>query len=79
MNTHDLRDAAGATRDRRDKVPAKEEAQAVFRHALRAGMIFSVRGQHGNVLRFVPPFSTTEGQLDRAFDILESGLEAALR
>ena len=65
--------------DRRDKTPAKEEAQAVYRYALREGMIFSVRGQHGNVLRFVPPFGTTEGQLDRALDILEGGLQAALR
>lgn len=66
-------------RDRRSKAPAKEEAQAVYRHALREGMIFSVRGQHGNVMRFVPPFGTTEAQLDRAIDILEGGLEAALR
>ena len=66
-------------RDRRSKVPAKEEAQAVYRHALREGMIFSVRGQHGNVMRFVPPFGTTEAQLDRTVDILEGGLEAALR
>ena len=66
-------------KDRRDKAPAKEEAQAVYRHALREGMIFSVRGQHGNVMRFVPPFGTTEGQLDRAIDILQGGLEAALR
>ena len=51
----------------------------MYRHALREGMIFSVRGQHGNVMRFVPPFGTTEGQLDRAIDILQGGLEAALR
>lgn len=64
-------------RDRRTKTPATEEAKEVYRYGLREGLIFSVRGQHGNVMRFVPPFCTKEGQLDRAVEILEGGIKAA--
>lgn len=64
-------------RDRHSKTPATAEAQAVYRHGLKEGLMFSVRGLHGNVMRFVPPFCTTEEQLDRATDILEGGIKAA--
>ena len=39
--------------------------------------MFSVRRQ-GSVIRFVPPFSTTEAQLDRAAEVLDKGIAAAL-
>ncbi len=61
-------------RDRQTKEPANTEAQQVFREALAEGLLFSVRGQHGNVLRFVPPFTTSDGQLDRAADIIGASL-----
>ena len=40
--------------------------------------MFSVRGQFKNVLRFVPPFTTTDQELDRATEILEDGIRKAL-
>ena len=61
-------------RDRATKEPAREEAQEVYRDCLRDGLLFSARGQHGNVLRFVPPFCTGEEQIDRAAGILERAL-----
>ncbi len=61
-------------RDRATKEPATREAQDVFRDCFAAGLLFSVRGQHRNVLRFVPPFCTGDEQLDRAADTLERAL-----
>ena len=65
-------------RDRNTKEPATAEAAAVFRHGIQNGLLFSARGQHGNVLRFVPPFCTTEDQLDQAADLLEAGIREAV-
>ena len=61
-------------RDRATKEPAREEAQEVYRDCLKDGLLFSARGQHGNVLRFVPPFCTSGEQIDRAAGILERAL-----
>ena len=58
-------------RDRATKEPAPDEAKAVYRDCLAGGLLFSVRGQHGNVLRFVPPFCTSDDEIDRAAAILE--------
>ena len=40
--------------------------------------MFSVRGRYKNVLRFVPPFTTTDDQVDRAAEILEVSIRKAL-
>jgi 4-aminobutyrate aminotransferase-like enzyme len=40
--------------------------------------MFSVRGRYKNVLRFVPPFTTTDAQLDQATEILEGAIRKAL-
>ena len=61
-------------RDRATKEPAREEAQEVYRDCLADGLLFSARGRHGNVLRFVPPFCTSGEQIDRAAGILERAL-----
>ena len=61
-------------RDRATKEPASREAQDVYRDCLADGLLFSVRGQHRNVLRFVPPFCTGDAQIDRAALILEHAL-----
>lgn len=61
-------------RDRRTKEPARDEANQIFGVCLQEGLLFSVRGQHGNVIRFVPPFSTTDAQIDQAADILERAI-----
>jgi len=65
-------------RDRRSKEPATREAADIYRTCLTDGLMFSVRGQFKNVLRFVPPFTTTPAELDRATDILEGGIRTAL-
>ncbi|MCL4764665.1 MAG: aspartate aminotransferase family protein [Hyphomicrobiaceae bacterium] len=65
-------------RDRRTKEPAAGLATDVYRHGLANGLMFSVRGRHKNVLRFVPPFTTTDAQLDQAAEILEGSIRKAL-
>jgi len=61
-------------RERASKEPANTEADEIFRLCLREGLLFSVRGAHGNVVRFVPPVTTSEAQIDHASDILERAL-----
>ncbi len=63
-------------RDRRTKEPATTEGKAIAERCLHEGLIFSVR-REGSVLRFVPPASTTEAQIDLAMDILASALGEA--
>lgn len=65
-------------RDRRSKEPATTEGLAVAERCLQDGLIFSVR-REGSVLRFVPPASTTEEQIDRAIDILANALREVRR
>ncbi len=59
-------------RDRRTKTPADAETQAIFEHCLDNGLIFQVRGARDlrNVIRLVPPMTTTRAELDRALSIL---------
>ncbi|MDP6426973.1 MAG: aspartate aminotransferase family protein [Alphaproteobacteria bacterium] len=61
-------------RERAGKEPAAKEADEIFRLCIADGLLFSVRGAHGNVVRFVPPVTTSENQIDQATDILESAL-----
>ena len=61
-------------RSRETKEPATEAGPQIAAHALREGLIFSVR-REGSVLRFVPPATTTEAQVDHAIDILTDALE----
>jgi 2,2-dialkylglycine decarboxylase (pyruvate) len=65
-------------RDRGSKEPATEMAADIYRHCLADGLMFSVRGKFKNVLRFVPPFTTTNAQLDKATEILEAGMRKAI-
>ena len=57
-------------RDRETKEPATTEGRAIAQRCLENGLIFSVR-REGSVLRFVPPASTTEAQIDEAAALLE--------
>ena len=65
-------------RDRHTKEPAEQIAADVYRYSLANGLMFSVRGKFKNVLRFVPPFTTTNAQLDKATEILEAGMRKAI-
>src|SRR5438552_1000593 len=64
--------------DRHSRKPAHALGQAVSRYCFERGLIFSQRRQ-GSVLRFVPPMSTSEAQLDRAAQLLDDGFAAALK
>ncbi len=56
--------------DRVTKEPAYQTGQQIGRICLENGLIMSVR-RRGSVFRFVPPFTTTEEQMDLAADILD--------
>ncbi len=63
--------------DRHTRRPAYALGQAVTRHCFEHGLIFSQR-RTGSVLRFVPPMTTTEAQLDRAAQLIDDAFAAAL-
>ena len=67
--------------DRDRKTPANAETQAVFDRCLDAGLIFQVRGVRDlkNVIRLVPPMTSTDSEVDRAMDILYDALVAVSR
>ena len=62
--------------DRLTREPAFEQGRAIGRWCLENGLILSVR-RKGSVFRFVPPFTTTEAQLDQAADILDQAISRA--
>lgn len=61
--------------DRGRKTPAFEAGLQIAQVCLQKGLLCSVR-RGGSVLRFVPPFTTTTSQFDRAADILEQAIQA---
>lgn len=63
--------------DRHTKKAYFEAGKALSRHCLKGGLLFSVR-RNGSVIRFVPPFYSTHGELDRASEILDRGLTATV-
>jgi 2,2-dialkylglycine decarboxylase (pyruvate) len=62
--------------DRLTREPAYEQGKAIGRWCLEHGLILSVR-RKGSVFRFVPPFTTTEAQLDQAAEILDQAITRA--
>jgi 2,2-dialkylglycine decarboxylase (pyruvate) len=62
--------------DRLTREPAYEQGKAIGRWCLENGLILSVR-RKGSVFRFVPPFTTTEAQLDQAAEILDQAITRA--
>jgi 2,2-dialkylglycine decarboxylase (pyruvate) len=66
--------------DRERKTAANEVAAAVERRCLEAGLILQLRGTgpgRKNVLRLVPPITTTEAEIDRALSIIDAALAGA--
>ena len=59
--------------DRATREPAYVLGREIGRRCLEAGLILSVR-RNGSVFRFVPPFTTTEGQMDLAAEILDAAM-----
>ena len=63
--------------DRLTREPAYQEGRAIGRLCLENGLVLSVR-RNGSVFRFVPPFTTTEDQLDQAADILDHAISSVV-
>tara|TARA_R110002072_G_scaffold78584_1_gene182084 strand:+ start:144 stop:1484 length:1341 start_codon:yes stop_codon:yes gene_type:complete len=65
--------------DRETKVPADAAQMKVFEYCLDKGLIYQSRGTRGmlNVIRLVPPMTTTKKELDRALSILADAIKAA--
>ena len=63
--------------DRQTRDPAYEEGRRIGRMCLENGLILSVR-RKGSVFRFVPPFTTTDAQLDEAADILDHAMSSVV-
>ncbi len=63
--------------NRLTREPAFQKGRAIGRLCLENGLILSVR-RNGSVFRFVPPFTTTEAQLDQAADILDHAISAVV-
>jgi len=59
--------------DRDTREPAFDQGRAIGQLCLENGLILSVR-RNGSVFRFVPPFTTTEAQLDEAAQILDHAI-----
>ena len=59
-------------KDRITKEPANDETQKIYEYALDKGLIFQVRGvrELKNVIRLVPPMTSTAKEVDRALSIL---------
>ena len=59
--------------DRGTREPAYALGREIGRQCLENGLILSVR-RGGSVFRFVPPFTTTEAQMDEAAEILDAAI-----
>ena len=62
--------------DKETKEKAVDEAEKILYHCLEQGLSYKI--SQGNVLTLAPPLIITEEELDRAMDIVESGIEKYL-
>ena len=67
--------------DREKKTPADTQAEQIFKHCFENGLIFQLRGSRGlrNVIRLVPPMTTTDDEVDRALTIIHDAVTAVER
>ncbi|MBX6342380.1 MAG: aspartate aminotransferase family protein, partial [Thermomicrobiaceae bacterium] len=63
--------------DRTTRQPAAKQAAAVRAYAREQGVLIGVGGQEGNVLRIQPPLTISEGELERALEVIGAGLARA--
>ena len=68
-------------KDRKSKAPAVEETAMIARNCLKRGLIFQIRGTGKtlNVIRLVPPMTTTDAEIDRGLSIIRDSFKAVLR
>lgn len=60
-----------------DRVSAVEVARHVLSHARAKGLILPASGMYGNVIRFLPPLTTTDRDLERAIGIVSDAIREA--
>ncbi len=67
--------------NREKKTPANAEVGKIAQNCMDNGLIFQLRGTQGdlNVIRLVPPMTTTEAEVDRAMSILRDAIKAVVR
>lgn len=67
--------------DREKKTPAHDETEAIAKYCLDKGLIFQLRGTQGklNVIRLVPPMTTTDAEVDRAMSIMHDAIKLVAR
>jgi len=67
--------------DRVKKTPANKEVSAMFEYCLSHGLIFQTRGVRDlkNVIRLVPPMTSTNVEVDRAMSIMYDALSAVTK
>lgn len=63
--------------DRKKKLPARELASMIKAECLKNGLIIATTGG-GHVLRTMCPFCTTDDEIERAYNILDTSFETAL-
>lgn len=67
--------------DREKKTPANTECARIANYCLEKGLIFQTRGARNllNVIRLVPPMTTSDAEIDRAMSIIRDALAAVSR
>lgn len=62
--------------DKKTKTPAKSQAAAIRKYCREHGVLIGVGGQGGNVVRFQPPLTISDNDLDTAVETLDAALKA---
>ena len=62
--------------DRKTKTPAKAQATAIRAYCREHGLLVGVGGQQTNVIRFQPPLTISDNDLDRGVEIFDAALAA---
>ena len=67
--------------DRNKKTPANAALKKIAAYALKKGLIFQTRGTRGlqNVIRLVPPMTSTNEEVDRALSILHDAIRGVYK
>ena len=67
--------------DRVKKTPANKEVSAMFEYCLSHGLIFQTRGVRDlkNVIRLVPPMTSSNAEVDRAMSIMYDALSTVTK
>lgn len=68
--------AIDLVRDPRSKTPSMEETAAVTVETLRRGVITIRAGLYSNCVRFLPPLSISDAQLDEAMEHVAASVSA---